>query len=153
MALFIASNAINIYKYLMKKELGEAIKFFRQRRKLAQASVAEMLGVDKGNVSRYESGDQAPEFDRLVKLAEILDVRLSELFALAEGGEAAPRSAPLSDDFELLLADDQNRIAMEIRRLADIARAYRVKFGLKHVTDAHVSECFPTVPKTERMDQ
>lgn len=133
----------------MKKELGEAIKYFRQRRKLTQASVAEMLGVDKGNVSRYESGAQAPEFDRLVKLSEIFGVQLSELFSMAEGGEAADDATPINEDFDLLLSDDQERISAEVRRLADIARAYRVKFGVRHATDAHVAECLPLPPTTK----
>lgn len=70
----------------MKKDLGRVIKELRIKRGLTQTQMGERLGVASGNVSRYESGVNAPEFDRLGDLAEILGVTVSDLFAMAQNG-------------------------------------------------------------------
>lgn len=69
----------------MKKEFGQAIKEFRGKKKFTQEQLGELIGVDKGNISRYESGQQFPDFDRLITLADSLDIKISELFVRAEG--------------------------------------------------------------------
>lgn len=137
----------------MKKALGKAIRQLRLDRGLTQDQVGEELDVDRGNVSRYEAGTNAPELERLEKLANFLGVSLSELFALAEGKKtqtfkpANQVQAALLQDFDLLLNDDQDRIVAEVSKLANIARAYRVKFGSKSPTDAHVATHLPTAPQ------
>lgn len=76
----------------MKKELGRAIRELRERRKITQQQVADHLQVERGTVSRYESGDIAPSFERLAELAKLLAIDTSELLHFAETGntEAAP---------------------------------------------------------------
>lgn len=72
----------------MKKEFGQIIKQLRLRKGLTQTQLGERLGVASGNISRYESGVNAPDFDRLELLAEMLGVTISTLFAMAETGNA-----------------------------------------------------------------
>ncbi|MDZ7918495.1 XRE family transcriptional regulator [Rhodoferax sp.] len=76
----------------MRKEFGQVIKALRTRKGLAQQDLADALEVDKGNISKYESGKQGMTFDRLEVLAHTLDTPLSELFSMAETGniETAP---------------------------------------------------------------
>lgn len=76
----------------MKKEFGQAIKHLRLRVGLTQPELAEHIGVDKTNVSRYETGKQGMDFDRLILLAETLKVPLSDMFSMAETGNLS--SAP-----------------------------------------------------------
>lgn len=54
---------------------------------------------------------------------------------------------PMLDDFKLLLDEDQERICAEIKRLADIARAYRAKFGATTACNDRVAQALPPVPK------
>lgn len=70
----------------MKEELGKALKRLREMHGYTQQQVADRLGIAKGNVSRYESGAQAPEFERLVQIATLYGKNPSELFAFAERG-------------------------------------------------------------------
>lgn len=69
----------------MRVELGKAIKQLRTERKWNQETLAEKINVDKGNISRYESGKQSPELDKIVMLANAFDVEVWELFAKAQG--------------------------------------------------------------------
>lgn len=84
----------------MRKEFGQAIKHLRDRKNIGQQVLADALGVNKSNVSKYETGSQGITFDRLMILSETLGTPLSELFAMAETGnlELAPElkgSVPL----------------------------------------------------------
>lgn len=53
---------------------------------MTQEQLGELIGVDRGNVSRYEKGVNAPEIQRLELLAKALNTNLSELFASAQSG-------------------------------------------------------------------
>ena len=73
----------------MKLQLGAVIKELRKNKKMNQEDLAVKLNTDKGNISRYENDKQTPEFEKLELLADILGVKLSELFAKAEGESIA----------------------------------------------------------------
>lgn len=70
----------------MKKELGKAIKSQRERLGMTQEQLGQLIGVDRANVSRYEKGINAPEIERLERLAYALNINLSHLIAAAEIG-------------------------------------------------------------------
>lgn len=53
--------------------LGDRLKLARQLRGLDQQDVAVLVGRDKGTASRWESGEQKPEADALVRLSSALD--------------------------------------------------------------------------------
>ena len=69
----------------MKTELGNAIKELRTEKKMSQETLGNAIGVDKGNISRYESGKQFPELDKVSNIAEALGVEVWGLFAKAQG--------------------------------------------------------------------
>ncbi len=77
---------------MKKEELGRVIKQLRSDKGLTQTQLGDSIGVASGNISRYESGINAPDFDRLEPLADALGVSVSDLFAMAETGnvETAP---------------------------------------------------------------
>ena len=78
----------------MKVKFGQVIKQLRERAELSQQTVADALGVDVGNVSRYENGAQGITFDRLSVLAAALKTPLSEMFALVESGGSRATAPP-----------------------------------------------------------
>ncbi|WP_010305290.1 helix-turn-helix domain-containing protein [Kurthia senegalensis] len=55
------------------------LKDLRKNKKLSQTELANFLGITQANVSRYEKGDQLPDFDTLVKLSQKFDVSLDDL--------------------------------------------------------------------------
>lgn len=50
----------------------DEMKELRQRLGFSQEQIAEMLGVDRTYISRWEDGKVRPEFDRLVMLWRLL---------------------------------------------------------------------------------
>ena len=72
------------YVYL-KPELenlsqGERISFARQMRRMTQDEVSEKLGLTgeckRRSMTRYERGDRIPKEDRLLEIANILNVNV-----------------------------------------------------------------------------
>lgn len=66
--------------------IGAVIRRLRKERELNQVTLAERIGTDSGNVSRYETDKQQPSTEMLEKLANALDTSISEIYRLAEGG-------------------------------------------------------------------
>lgn len=59
--------------------LGHRLALLRSARGLRLAEVAEVVGVGLQLIQRYESGEMAVPFGRLVRLAEALNVPLTTL--------------------------------------------------------------------------
>lgn len=100
------------------KMLSKNLKIFRKRKGLTQENVAEALNVVRQTISKWEKGISVPDADMLIKLAEILDVSVSELIG--------------SD-----VADEKNEdmIAVELARVVEqlASRNRRSKKVLKYV--------------------
>lgn len=98
--------------------LSKNLKIFRKRKGLTQENVAEALNVVRQTISKWEKGISVPDADMLIKLAEILDVSVSELIG--------------SD-----VADEKNEdmIAVELARVVEqlVSRNRRSKKFLKCV--------------------
>ena len=52
----------------------------RKEQKLTQAQLAEMTGINRGMISRLESGDYTPSIDQLQSIAEVLNFEVVDLF-------------------------------------------------------------------------
>lgn len=59
--------------------LGQRIKALRTEAGLSQAELAEQVGGDARQISRYENGRITPSVDALVRIAEALNVSLDHL--------------------------------------------------------------------------
>lgn len=62
-------------------------KFFKKCRKecgKTQQEVAKILGIHQSNISDWEKDVSRPEYENLLKLAEIYDVSLYELLGQKE---------------------------------------------------------------------
>ncbi len=90
--------------------LGTRIRDARQRRGLSQEKVAELVGVSRQAVAKWESGQSAPSTENLLRLAEVLGTTADLLMAPTEP-EPALTEAQLSD----FLRKEQLRTAAERR--------------------------------------
>lgn len=59
--------------------LSKNLKILRKRKGLTQENVAESLNIVRQTISKWEKGVSVPDVDMLVKLAELLEVSVSEL--------------------------------------------------------------------------
>jgi transcriptional regulator with XRE-family HTH domain len=69
---------------LQHAALGRAIRRLRETRALSQEELGHLAGLHRNYVGGIERGELNPSVGSLVKLAAVFEVRLSELFALAE---------------------------------------------------------------------
>jgi len=65
--------------YLDMSIFPERLKALRLDRNITQARLAELIAVDPRVYNRWERGSAAPQFDTVVKIADILRVSLDEL--------------------------------------------------------------------------
>ena len=59
--------------------IGETIQRLRTKRRLSQEQLAELVGVSRQAVSKWEVGDAVPDTDKLVPLARALKISVDEL--------------------------------------------------------------------------
>lgn len=64
----------------LSKNLGKKIKQIREMRGIKQITLAERLNMEPSNLTRIENGYQFPKEENLVKIAQILDVEVGDLF-------------------------------------------------------------------------
>lgn len=61
------------------KKFDLRLKEVRKKRNINQSDLAEKINSNQRVISQYENGIATPSLDRLVELAQILDVSLDEL--------------------------------------------------------------------------
>ena len=66
------------------REFGVRLTQYRERLQLSITELANRIGVDYMQVSRYEKGQSLPSLESAVRLAQVLEVSLD---ALATGSE------------------------------------------------------------------
>lgn len=60
--------------------LGERLYKLRRDKKLSQEEVAEKLNVTRQTISKWETDQSMPDFDKVVPLCELYDITPNELF-------------------------------------------------------------------------
>lgn len=63
-----------------KMNIGNRIKQIRTSKKLSQKELALSIGIDQGQYSRMENSKVEPTLSSLEKIAEALDIKITELF-------------------------------------------------------------------------
>ncbi len=58
---------------------AEKLRQLRKQKNLSQEKIADLLGVSRQSVSKWENGLSQPDTNNLIRLAEILEVSLDEL--------------------------------------------------------------------------
>ena len=64
----------------LKVKFGRRLRQIRRLKNLTQEQLAEVTGISVEFVSNIERGINAPSFDTLEKLAEVLNVSYVDLF-------------------------------------------------------------------------
>ena len=55
------------------------IKHIREKKNFSQNQLADLVGVDRSAIAKWETGKAKPTADNLLKLAEVLDCSIDEL--------------------------------------------------------------------------
>ena len=81
---YLKSKEVRDEKKVIKRSLGEALKFHRTRCKMTQEFVAETMGVSRQAVSKWEKGDSDPSTSNLFALAKLYGISAEELLKEVE---------------------------------------------------------------------
>ena len=76
---------------------SERLRLLREARQMTQTRLASLLAVDPRVYNRWERGTAVPQFDTVVRIADLLQVSLDEL-----AGRSATVSEPKIHNAELL---------------------------------------------------
>ena len=60
-------------------KFSENIKQLRSQLGFTQKQLGDKLGISPSNISDWENGISRPEYENLIKIADIFDVSLDEL--------------------------------------------------------------------------
>jgi transcriptional regulator with XRE-family HTH domain len=64
---------------IWRKRIGSAVRYWRDKRDLTQAELAEAVGVDPATIGKTELGKTVPDYATLESIADILTVSLDDL--------------------------------------------------------------------------
>ena len=65
---------------LKEEEIINNIKKFRKKLKLSQDDIAKMMSVKQNTISQWETGERTPSVLQGMKLAEILETTVENLY-------------------------------------------------------------------------
>ena len=63
---------------------AERLKLLRKKQGYTQVSLAKELEVSKGTVAMWETGKRTPDFDMLVTLSDLFDVRIDYILGRSD---------------------------------------------------------------------
>lgn len=108
---------------LSMADFGKNLSIIRKQRQLTQLELASLLDVQPRMVGRWEQGQTKPQFDYVIKLAQVLEVSIDRL-VFGEQGQEQPafdiknkRLKELCKQADSLKQEDQEVIC----RLMDMA--------------------------------
>jgi transcriptional regulator with XRE-family HTH domain len=90
-------------------KIGETIRNHRLQRSMSQGDIEKRTGLLRCYLSRVENGHTIPSLDTLAKIANAMDIPLSQFFA--DGSPNGHKGLPQ-------LSDDEVRFLSQIRRYA-----------------------------------
>ena len=71
---------------------AERLKDLRKKHGYTQISLAETLGVSKGTVAMWETGKRTPDFETLIGLSDLFDVRTDYILGKSTDDSSAKLS-------------------------------------------------------------
>ena len=92
----------------------ENIQILRKKRNLTQESLAELVGVTRQTIAKWESGESVPDLSLAGKLAAVLDVALDELVE-APREEFEDESLKGKHMFGVVTVGDKGQIVIPVR--------------------------------------
>lgn len=70
-----------------KMNFSEKIKIFRIQNGYTQEEFARLIGAERSSISRYESGETAPDVYKAVKIATLMGTTCEELVSTENYGQ------------------------------------------------------------------
>jgi transcriptional regulator with XRE-family HTH domain len=139
------------------ESIHQRIKRLREKKRLTQVQLAELVGVRYQSVQEWEENDgtgTAPQRKRLQKVADALGVSLHELMTGSNADEA-PTGAKVDriiKAFGWLTEEQQNAMLQDLEAKAETNKAISRELGARweFKPDAEVANYIAPAPKTAK---
>jgi transcriptional regulator with XRE-family HTH domain len=124
---------MNIKEEEKMNTIGQNIKKYREQRKMSQQELALKVRVGTATIQKYESGEQIPDTQTILKLSTALDVPASELME-----QEVSNSSGLDPEIEYLIKEIGIKRAKLILRKAkefseeDFLRVMQMLYEIKY---------------------
>ena len=106
--------------------LGERIKTCRQKVGMSQEKVAELVGVSRQAVTKWESNQSAPNTENLFKLAELFGTTVDMLLE----SEKETKQSPAEQIYYLYKMEEEKKVALKKKtRKRNIWNSLFIAFG------------------------
>ena len=105
--------------------LGDRIKECRQAAHLSQEKVAELIGVSRQAVTKWEANQSAPNTENLINLAEVLGTTVDFLIKTDNG------TASVAEQVYRMFKEDEARREAEAQRQREATRNLPRKLRLQ----------------------
>ncbi len=93
--------------------LGERLFKLRRDKKLSQEEVAEKLNVTRQTISKWETNQSMPDFDKVVPLCELYNITPDELFIELKGKETSK-----NNEFVIDLEEEKLKTSKKAKGIA-----------------------------------
>ena len=91
----------NVQMEVMNMDISERLQELRKKEGYSQEQVAEMLGLSRQAISKWESGQGKPEIDNIIKLTEIYNVSADDILLGTEKVSVpVPEKKELSHEYK-----------------------------------------------------
>ena len=105
-------------------EVGENIRRIREYQRLSQEELAELAGIHRVTLARYESGKVDPGAQQIGRIAEALGVSVDAIMGVENKNEIGPDAKPrtveariVSFGMDRLPQEDRERLLAMIRAM------------------------------------
>lgn len=127
--------------------LSENIKVLRAKKGFSQEELAVRLHVVRQTVSKWEKGLSVPDADTLIRLAEILDVSVSELL----GAKIESGGSPSDVAARLVRINEQ--LAIKNRRSSRIWKTVAIILAFIVIAYIFLAVIFSYMPEPDHKSQ
>ncbi|MBQ8044151.1 MAG: helix-turn-helix transcriptional regulator [Clostridia bacterium] len=67
------NTIVNCNKPLLREVIGKNIKSFRKKHKITQEKLAELSGIHRTSITKYETAKATPTLEHLLLIAKVLN--------------------------------------------------------------------------------
>lgn len=102
-----------------QKAIGRRIKAAREKKRLTQEQLAELVDLSPMHVSVIERGVKLPKLETLINIANILDVSADELLQDVVNNQTKLYASEASELINQLSREDQRRVLAALRSFVE----------------------------------
>ena len=106
--------------------LGQKLFEMRKKAALSQEQVAEVLGVTRQTVSKWETDQTTPDFDKIIPISKLYNVSVNELF----GEESKEEQINENIDNQNSQNNNDNNNNMSEQEMFELNRKYKKRFAI-----------------------